>query len=101
MALDITTTVYNRYQRQKRVDLKAKLVEEAGGCCSRCGYDTFLSALEFHHTGVKEGHVSQMIHRAANSRRYDRQLLYNELKQCVLLCSNCHRGLHGGEWKDE
>jgi hypothetical protein len=28
---------------------KLKLVEENGGCCSICGYNRYVGALQFHH----------------------------------------------------
>jgi hypothetical protein len=86
-------------QKEKRTALKLEIVAAHGGECTNCGYSKYLAALDFHHTGgEKEGHVSAMIARAANSSKYDRSVLYNELKCCIILCSNCHRGLHAKEW---
>ena len=71
--------------RRKNV---AILKEEAGNCCSRCGYDKCLAALEFHHTDptVKEGGIIGSTASLAKQRA--------EAEKCILVCANCHRELH-------
>ena len=71
--------------RRKNV---AILKEEAGNCCSRCGYDKCLAALEFHHTDptVKEGGIIGSTASLAKQRV--------EAEKCILVCANCHRELH-------
>jgi hypothetical protein len=69
---------------------KKRVVEYMGGCCSACGYDKCIRALEFHHLDANK-----------KSKNYNKNFkLWNfekqkkELETCVLLCSNCHREAH-------
>jgi transposase len=77
-------------RRRRRV--KEILVQEAGGCCSLCGYERCLAALEFHHLdpNLKEFGVAQR----GMGRGIDR--LRVEARKCVLLCSNCHAEVESG-----
>lgn len=71
--------------RRKNV---AILKEEAGNCCSNCGYSKCLAALEFHHPdpSVKESKIIGSTASLAKQRA--------EAQKCVLLCANCHREAH-------
>ena len=71
--------------RRKNVGI---LKEEAGGCCSICGYNKNPAALEFHHPDptVKEGGV------IGSTASLEKQRA--EAQKCVLVCANCHRELH-------
>lgn len=76
--------------RRRRV--KQILVEEAGGSCALCGYDSCVGALHFHHVDpatksfpLSHGGVSASIARARE-----------EAAKCVLLCSNCHAEVESG-----
>ena len=73
--------------RRKNV---AILKEEAGNCCSKCGYNKCLAALEFHHPdpSIKE---SKIIGSTASLKKQR-----VEAAKCVLLCANCHREAHHG-----
>lgn len=66
----------------------AILKEEAGNCCSKCGYDKCMAALEFHHLdpSVKEGGI------IGSTASLEKQRA--EAKKCILVCANCHRILH-------
>lgn len=72
-------------KRQK--ELKIMAVELKGGCCSVCGYDKCIYALEFHHTdpSIKEFTPNKITSWTK---------LEKELKHCILVCSNCHREIH-------
>lgn len=76
-----------RWKRKK----KQKAVDYKGGVCSRCGYNTCIEALDFHHIDPnnKEFNIS---HAIRNSHSWER--LKIELDKCILLCANCHRELH-------
>ena len=68
-----------------------KIKSEKG--CSKCG-EMHPACLDFHHIDEKEkDHGISWIMR--NSSKF---LLENEMKKCIVLCSNCHRKLH---WKKE
>lgn len=66
-----------------------------GGQCVRCGYDTCMQALEFHHLDPtkKETIIS------SDSITVEQAI--EESKKCILLCSNCHKELHANLWKIE
>jgi len=81
---------------QKRLTtIKEKSVEYLGGKCSKCGYDSCIEALEFHHLDpeIKE--------KRNNGRGIDRRKSFenqkSELDKCILLCANCHREEHYGQ----
>lgn len=82
-------TCRNRITHIRR---KLKLIEESNHTgCKFCGYSNCKSALEFHHKGEKRYTVGQNI----GSKSYDG--LVEEIKNCVLLCSNCHEEHHTEE----
>lgn len=72
-----------------RSSRKYKEVEKRGGCCSLCGYNKCVSALEFHHLdpSEKEFQWDQLTWKS-------QQIIDTELEKCILVCSNCHRELH-------
>ena len=75
-----------------RIRTKQKMVELKGGCCEICGYNKCNRALVFHHLDPNEkdfGFSTKGITRSWN-------LIEEELKKCVLLCSNCHMEVHDG-----
>jgi hypothetical protein len=49
--------------------------------------------LDFHHLDPnnKKENVSQMIRRKPNVIKF-----MEEIKKCIVMCSNCHRKLHAG-----
>ncbi len=61
--------------------------------CSVCGYKKSLMALHFHHTGPKKNEVSKMF-------GYSRKSLKEEMRNCILVCSNCHCEIHENEQKE-
>ncbi len=85
-------TCHNHYTRGKAREFKVKAVELMGGGCKVCGFDTFVSALDLHHLDPtkKDPKFTQI-----RSWSWERQKL--EIAKCVLLCSNCHRGVHSGD----
>lgn len=76
-----------KYQEKKETiqDIKAELK------CQKCGYDKCSEALEFHHINPKEkdGEIARMI-----SNNYSLDKVKDEMKKCIILCSNCHREFH-------
>ena len=83
------TAEYRRKLKQKAVDL-------LGGKCSKCGYDKCLAALDFHHVDKtkKEFNIFGI-------KRKSWKKIVEELKKCILLCSNCHREHHWNEWQEQ
>lgn len=81
--------------KKSRRQRKQLLVDYLGGKCVRCGYSLCLDALDFHHIDKtkKDFHLSK------KWECFDRCI--EEVKKCILLCSNCHRELHAGLWDVE
>ena len=75
--------------RIRRYELKKKAVGYLGGSCVRCGYNSHLSALEFHHLNPTEKDFN-----FGDMKGGKWENLKNELNKCILLCSNCHRIEH-------
>jgi hypothetical protein len=75
---------------KRRKAFKAKCVEYLGGCCIVCGFNKYNSALDFHHINSEEKDF--MI--TSTTQMSDWEMIRMELNKCVLLCSNCHRGVH-------
>jgi len=74
--------------------MKVKAVAYKGGACQCCGFNKFLSALEFHHLDpeVKENSIA-----IAMAKNHSFERIKKELDKTTLLCANCHRGIHSGE----
>lgn len=62
--------------------------------CQVCGYNRYQSALEFHHLNgdEKDFNLATKICSSEISEE-----IKDELKKCIVLCSNCHRALHAKE----
>jgi hypothetical protein len=72
--------------------LKQEMVVYKGGCCQICGYNKYIGALDFHHIDPNKKDFT-----IAHVRQYKfNDVIKNELDKCLLVCSNCHRELHGG-----
>lgn len=72
---------------------KLRMVESMGGSCAVCGYNKCVEALELHHIDPLEkefGFGKIMSNPIAWYR------IVEEIRKCVLLCSNHHREIHSG-----
>jgi len=87
-----------RLERGRR---KEQAVALFGGRCVRCGYNDFYGALVFHHVnpGEKDNTIAELI--ASRKFALDSERVVTELDKCILLCKNCHAGVHSGEWIPE
>lgn len=83
------------WNKAKSHSLKKKAVDHFGGKCQRCGYNKCIQALEFNHLGGKNHEPSKMFQ---NGFGWDKIL--EELKDCELLCANCHREFTFSETSD-
>lgn len=72
---------------------KGNLIKVFGSKCCLCGFDKWQSALEFHHVNPEEKSFGIMTDHVTKS--LESQL--TELKKCILVCANCHRGIHSDE----
>lgn len=72
---------------------KKDLISLFSSKCCLCGFNDFQEALEFHHINPEEKSFSLTDSNAA-TKSLEKQLA--EARKCVLLCANCHRGVHAG-----
>ena len=74
------------YQKRKNEEKTAFLnsLKEKG--CSICFYNTCYAALEFHHINPKE--------KDKTMKQLSKDKILEEIKKCILVCSNCHREIH-------
>lgn len=70
----------------------AKIKEQKGGKCIRCGYDKCLKALEFHHIDPTKKDFT------ISNDHFKLMDAVNETEKCILICSNCHKEFHDGLW---
>ena len=81
------------YRRRR----KQNLIKVCGNRCNICGYDKTVSALEFHH--IDPSSKDYAIGAQGTCRDIQKDL--NEIKKCILVCSNCHREIHEGIYSTE
>ena len=77
---------------RRRRKLKEILVANAGGCCSICGYDRYVGALQFHHRDEK----SKVFGLADRGLTRSLEAVHEEARKCILLCANCHAEVEAG-----
>ena len=70
----------------------AKIKEQRGGKCIRCGYDKCIKALEFHHIDPSQKDFT------ISNDHFKLLEAIEESKKCILICSNCHKELHDNLW---
>lgn len=76
---------------KSRRDKRDNLIKKLGSKCSVCGYNKYNGALEFHHKDPE----TKLFELSARNFHRKVSVLEEEAKKCILLCSNCHRELHG------
>lgn len=76
---------------KRRRKIKSLAIEYKGGKCQICRYKKYQGALELHHVkGKKEFGIGEK----GYTRSWEK--VKSELDKCILVCSNCHREIHGG-----
>lgn len=85
------------YFKNKNSALKRQFVDLAGGCCQRCGFSEFLTAMDFHHVYPAEKKYSPTAVLYCNNFKRT----WQELDKCCLLCATCHAAYTGNEWRAE
>lgn len=76
----------------KRSGFASLLKQQRGGKCERCGYNKYLGALEFHHIDPSKKEFT------IGDSNFRLKECVEEIKKCVLICSNCHKELHANLW---
>lgn len=86
----------NTYHAQtiRALTRKIEFINKLGGCCTVCGYNKNISALDFHHINSEQKSFPLDAKRLSNTNK---NKLLEELDKCVLICSNCHREHHNPE----
>ena len=69
-------------------------VNYLGGKCTHCGFNKYKCSLDIHHINpkMKDKNFTSM-------RHWSYERIKKELKNCILLCKNCHSAYHSGEWQ--
>lgn len=75
---------------------KANLIKVFHSKCCICGFDSFQEALEFHHIDPSQKEFG-ITDSGAVTKALEKQL--QEMRKCILVCANCHRGIHSGHLK--
>jgi len=78
---------------ERHAIIKETLILQKGGCCSRCGYNTSLRVLCFHHVDPTQKEFTISNKPSANIKT-----LKIEAEKCIVLCHNCHAEKHLGIW---
>jgi predicted HNH restriction endonuclease len=78
--------------KKRRRKLKSMAIKHKGGKCMFCGYNKFQGALEFHHLDPNEKDFGLGTRGLTRSWKRVKQ----EADKCILVCSNCHKEIHGG-----
>jgi predicted Zn-ribbon and HTH transcriptional regulator len=79
---------HSKKTHQRMKEIKRQGVEYLGGCCKKCGYNTYMGALQFHHRDPTQKDP------ALFSKWLSFEVLKKELDKCDLLCANCHAEEH-------
>jgi len=69
--------------------VRLRIIQHLGGACSYCGYMKFSCALDVHH--LDSAKKDPQFHAA---RFWQWPRIEKELKNCILLCKNCHAATH-------
>lgn len=78
-----------------RGEFLAKIKQQRGGTCERCGYNKCIKALEFHHLNPSQKDFT------ISNDHFKLKDAIEESKKCILICANCHRELHDNLWNVE
>jgi ribosomal protein L37E len=71
---------------------KQRVIELLGGKCCKCGYNKFACSLDVHHLDP-----SKKDPLFKNMRYWSWERTVEELKNCILVCRNCHAAIHHGD----
>jgi hypothetical protein len=88
----ICAKCHNIYTQDRGKGTKLFVVTQLGSKCNLCGFNKYISALEVHHLDPckKDAKFRGM-------RGWSKARVLSEIKDCILLCSNCHHAIHNGE----
>jgi len=81
-------TAARRKRQRKRIRGFINSIKELNPC--PCGEPTFV-CLDFHHLTGKDIGIAELTNQA-----WAKEKMLEEMRKCVILCSNCHRKHHSG-----
>jgi predicted nucleic acid-binding Zn ribbon protein len=87
---NINHQIYKK-QQERGLTRKLELISMRGCKCEYCGYNTNLSALQFHHLNPKEKDHNLDMRKLSNSTW---EWCLKEFAKCQVLCANCHAETH-------
>lgn len=83
----------NNIKRNQKINLKLRELKlENGGKCKKCP-ENRLHVLEFHHINP-ENKINQISNLLNFYGKGNWNIIEEEVKKCILLCSNCHKDFH-------
>ena len=77
---------------RRRIRIKQNMLQFCGEKCCICGYNKCDRSLTFHHVNPNE----KVLGIASHMTNASWERIKNELKKCILVCSNCHNEIHAG-----
>jgi len=78
---------HKEYTKMWYENLKREYVAMLGNKCSRCGYDKYIGALEFHHINREDKEDNK----ECTTKGFKQKILEGKIQ---LLCANCHAEIH-------
>ena len=84
----------SEYTSDRRREIKIKAIEYKGGKCEHCGLIDSPEVYDFHHLDPSKKDFS------VGKQQKAFETIKKELDKCILLCSNCHRKVHSGAFKE-
>lgn len=81
----------NAYNHKQGREKRLRAIKELGGRCLVCGFDAYSCSPDIHHKDA-----AQKDPNFRSMRGWSWEHISEELKKCVLVCKNCHAGIHAG-----
>jgi len=85
--------IRDKISRERKEKSKWFSEYKLNNSCQFCGYNRCVAALEFHHLDPNK---KDMI---GSMGAYSLKRIKREMKDCILLCANCHKELHANDYK--
>ena len=87
----VCATCHNKHVRARGIQKREYALNKLGNECINCGFKTYSCSLDIHHLdpSIKDEKFHGM-------RGWSLSRIDNEIKNCVILCRNCHSAYHSG-----
>ena len=87
----ICAKCHNEYNNRVGSEKRRKAISSLGGECKICGYNKYYGSIDLHHIDP-----SKKDSQFKNLYGWSWERIEKEIKNCVLLCKNCHGEVHAG-----